>query len=364
MKIERWARLDAGLASAKLDAMQPAPLISVLLPVRNGAATIGRAIDGVGAQTLSDWEVIAVDDGSTDDTARLLAEAARRDERIRVLTQPAAGIVTALNTGWRAARGRFLARLDADDEVHPERFALQAEFLRAHPETGVVSSLVAYGGDRAANAGYAHHVDWLNTVVTPDELALNRFIESPVAHPSVMFRRELAERHGVYAEGGFPEDYELWLRWADAGVRMAKVPRELLVWHDSPTRASRTDPRYSPEAFYRVKAKYLARELGRILGRDRGGERAVWIWGAGRPTRKRAAALTEHGVTIAGYIDIDGKKTGKRVGGVPVIGPAELPAAGSIFVLGYVASRGARELIRTELKRRGWVEGRQFLMCA
>jgi hypothetical protein len=173
-----------------------------------------------------------------------------------------------------------------------------------------------------------------------------------------MFRHELVERHGGYRAGDFPEDYELWLRWLDAGVVMGKVPRELLVWHDSPGRLSRREFRYDPDAFFRVKAEYLARHLMRI------GRNEVWIWGAGRPTRKRAAHLARHGIRIAGYVDVDAKKTGKKVGGVPVVGPAELPAAGAIFVLGYVSSRGAREMIREELMKRGYEEGRNFLMCA
>ena len=70
-----------------------------------------------------------------------------------------------------------------------------------------------------------------------------------------MFRRELVARHGGYRAGDFPEDYELWLRWLDAGVRMAKVPRPLLTWHDSTGRLSRTDARYDPEAFFRLKAE-------------------------------------------------------------------------------------------------------------
>jgi hypothetical protein len=222
-----------------------------------------------------------------------------------------------------------------------------------------VGCLVDYAGDRGANAGYARHVDWLNSVVTPEQITLNRFVESPLAHPSVMFRRELVERFGGYRDGHFPEDYELWLRWLDAGVRMAKVPRALLAWHDPPGRLSRTDPRYDPEAFYRLKAAWLARQVGRVLG-----GRRVLVWGAGRPTRKRAAHLEAHGVAIAGYLDIDPKKTGRAVGGRPVLAPEELPPPGEAFVLGYVASRGARELIRGELARRGFGEGRDFLMGA
>lgn len=338
--------------------MAPMPAVSVLLPVRNAVATIARAVESIRRQTLPGWELVAVDDGSTDGTCEWLRAAAHAEPRLRVVEQPASGLVAALNAGLAVARGGFIARMDADDECHPERLATQAEYLAAHPAVGLVSCLVGYGGDRVANTGYALHVDWLNTLVTPEQIALNRFVESPFAHPSVMFRREVAERHGGYRDGDFPEDYELWLRWVEAGVAMAKVPRELLTWHDAPGRLSRTDPRYDPEAFFRVKAAYLARHLVRI------GRTDVWVWGAGRHTRKRAALLATHGVRLAGYIDVDAKKTGKRVGGVPVIGPEDLPSPGRIFVLGYVSKRGAREQTRGELTQRGYGEGRDFLMGA
>jgi glycosyltransferase involved in cell wall biosynthesis len=315
-------------------------------------------VTDVQAQTRSDWELLAVDDGSTDGTRDWLRAAAAGDARIRLIEQPARGLVAALNAGLDMARGAYIARMDADDACHPGRLAAQAAWLERNPAAGLVSCLVGFGGDRRGSAGYALHVDWINTLVAPAQIALNRFIESPFAHPSVMFRRELVARHGGYRAGDFPEDFELWLRWLDAGVVMGKVPRELLTWHDAPGRLSRTDPRYDPEAFFRVKAEYLAKHLLRL------GRAVVWIWGAGRPTRKRAAHLGPHGMRIGGYVDVDAKKTGRKVGGVPVIGPAELPVPGSIFVVGYVASRGARELIRGELTCRGYVEGRDFLMAA
>jgi len=345
--------------------MARVPAVTVVLPVRNGAATLERALVSVRAQTFHEWELVAVDDGSTDATAEILRRAAADDGRVRAIASPGRGLVPALNAGLTAARGAFIARLDADDEAHSERLALQHAHLLAHPEVGLVASLVGFGGDRAASAGYALHVDWLNALVTADQIALQRFIESPLAHPSVMFRRELIERHGGYRDGDFPEDYELWLRWLDAGVVMTKVPRELTVWHDSPGRLSRTAPRYSPEAFFRVKAEYLAREVGRILRKSRSGAvRPIWLWGAGRPTRKRAAHLAKHGIAFAGYIDVDIKKTGRSIAGRPVIAPTQLPSPEEIFVLVYVSSRGARELIRAELRSRGYVEGRDFLVGA
>lgn len=348
-----------------LASMSPSarPLVSVVLPVRNAGGTIGRAIASIRAQTLHAWELVAVDDGSTDGTGKQLAEIARSEPRLRVVSRPAEGLVPALNAGLAAAQAPLVARMDADDEAHPRRLEAQAAWLAeaAGRDLGLVGSLVAFGGDAAASAGYALHVEWINSLVTPEAIALNRFVESPLAHPSVMFRRELVARHGGYCAGDFPEDYELWLRWLDAGVRMAKVPEVLLTWHDGQARLSRTDMRYDPAAFYRTKARWLARELERI-----GAGREIWVWGAGRPTRKRAAELAAHGVRLAGYIDVDAKKTTPALGGSgpPVIGPAGLPEPGRCLVLGYVASRGARELIRAALRARGYAEGRDFLMCA
>jgi glycosyltransferase involved in cell wall biosynthesis len=341
------------------------PLVSVVLPVRNGAATIARAVTSIQIQAFSDWEMLVVDDGSSDGTREIVAEIARNDPRVRMLSPADAGsgIVAALNRGLAVARGEFVARMDADDQSLPGRLAAQVSFLRApeNHEVGLVSCRVAFGGDRMANAGYALHVDWINALLAAEQIALNRFVESPLAHPSVMFRHELVERHGGYRAGDFPEDYELWLRWLDAGVKMAKLSDELLCWNDSPTRLSRADARYNPEAFFRVKAEWIAREVKRKVG-----ARRVLIWGAGRPTRKRAAHLEAYGVRIAGYVDVDAKKTTAAIGGtgLPVLGYETLPPPAEAFVLVYVSSRGAREFIRTDLCARGFVEGRDFLMCA
>lgn len=341
------------------------PRISVLLPVFNAAPTLTRAVASIRAQTFSDWELLVIDDGSTDGTGEFLVKLAREEPRLRVITRAHEGLVAALNVGLAEARGALIARMDADDESHPERFAAQVAWLDAHAHgvsaVGVVGCLVEFGGERAERGGYALHVDWLNALTTPEQIALNRFVEAPLAHPSAMFRRELVARYGGYRAGDFPEDYELWLRWIDAGVRIAKVPRVLLTWHDAPSRLSRTDGRYAPEKFFRAKAEWIARELARVAG-----GRRIFVWGAGRHTRKRAAHLTAHGVSIAGYVDVDVKKTGRGIGGtgLPVIGAEALPEPGEIFVLSYVTTRGAREYNYAQLVARRYVEGQDFLMCA
>jgi glycosyltransferase involved in cell wall biosynthesis len=335
------------------------PRVSVALPVHNAASSLDPAIASMAGQTYSDWELIVIDDGSTDGSPDIARAWAQRDSRIRVVRRPHGGIVAALNAAAAMARGELIARMDADDVSLPRRLEAQVALLDADPTLGLVSCLVEYGGDRTAHAGYALHIDWLNEIRTPGQIALNRFVESPLAHPSVLFRTELLRMHGGYEEGPFPEDYALWLKWLDRGVRMAKVPEILLRWNDPPGRLSRTHPSYHPEAFFRTKARWIAAEFARA-----GAGRELWIWGAGRPTRKRAAWLEEHGLRIAGFIDVDAKKIGRIVGGCPVISPDDLPPPGPRMILGYVGSRGARELIRGALTQRNYLEGTDFLMCA
>ncbi|MCX8156680.1 MAG: glycosyltransferase [Verrucomicrobiae bacterium] len=335
------------------------PAVTVLLPVYNAAATLRTAIRSICAQTFSDWELLVVDDGSTDDSAVITQQLALNDRRIRLLRRPHEGLVAALEAGLQEARGRYIARMDADDICYPDRMEKQVEMLDWDSELGLVGGLVEYGGDAAAQRGYALHVEWMNSLSKPEDIYVNRFIESPFAHPSVMFRRNLIDRYDGYRAGPFPEDYELWLRWMDAGVAVAKVKHRVIIWNDSPHRLSRQDPRYTPEAFYTMKAFYLARAVKRLLQ-----GRALWIWGAGRVTRKRAAPLAQQGLNIAGHVDVDPAKCQPGRAAHVTILPHQLPPPEAAFVIGYVGNRGARPLIREALGQRGFVEGRDFLMAA
>jgi glycosyltransferase involved in cell wall biosynthesis len=336
------------------------PVVSVTMPCRDCADTVGRALDSVLGQSLREFEVVAVDDGSADETATVLAEYARRDARVRVVCAEHGGVAVAANRAMALARGRYIARMDADDEMLPDRLAAQAALLDERPDIGLAGCRIRFGGSRKRCAGYARYVDWTNTLLDHDAISLNRFVEFPVPNPSIMCRRSLVERHGPYRDGDFPEDYELLLRWLEAGVRMAKVDAELMVWNDPPTRLSRTHPRYRVDAFYRVKAKYLARWLARHNPRHP----EVHVLGSGRTTRKRADMLLDHGVRFAAYYDVDPRKIGNVVGGIEVRDRDTVPPPGEAFCLPYVASRGAREDIAEFLHSRGYVLGRDFVPVA
>jgi GT2 family glycosyltransferase len=330
------------------------------MPVRDAADTLDECLDSIEAQTLASWELIAVDDGSRDDSPGRLARRAARDTRVRWLCRPRVGLVAALNAGLRAARAPLVARMDADDRMHAERLAMQAGYLERHPSITLVACQVAAFPAGPLGAGMMEYLRWQNCCLSAADLRDEIYVESPVVHPSVMFRRERVRALGGFREGDFPEDYDLWLRLARAGEAMVKLPQVLLYWRQQARSFSRIDPRYRRAAFDRLRARYLATD-GRLTG-----GRPLALWGAGRRTRRRARALQRHGYCPAVWVDIDPKKIGNRVGGIPVVDPAWLETRAAAderpLVLGYVASHGAREQIAARLRCMGYLRGRDYLM--
>ncbi len=334
-----------------------APLVSVLIPVRDAAATLGECLDSVAAQTLARHEVLVVDDGSRDDTATLVRARRGEDRRIRLIRPGRVGLVAALNTGLDAARAHIVARLDGDDRIHPERLARQYEWLLRRPALGLVGSRVRLFPATAVGAGMREYRRWQNSCLSAARIADERYVESPFVHPSVTFRRDLVRDLGGYRHGDFPEDYELWLRMARAGVRMSKLARVLTDWRQHPGSLSRNDPRYSREAFDRLRARYLADD-SRLAG-----DRPLVFWGAGRRTRQRCRHLMALGHRPTAWIDIDPRKIGNRLQNVPVHAPEWLAARQPRpLVLGWVASHGARASIESWLTRHGYRRGHDYLM--
>lgn len=348
---------DAGSGAAPREAREPesaSPLISVLIPCYNTAATLDEALSSILGQTLKNLEVVAVDDGSSDGTLEMLNAWAEREARVRVLRREHEGLIPALNAGLAACRAPLIARMDADDRSHPERLALQADWLARRPDLAAVGCLVQGVPEGDVREGFRIYLEWLNSLVSPEEIARQIFVESPLAHPSVMIRREWLARAGGYQDHGWPEDYDLWLRLHLLGARFAKVPQALFDWREHPGRLTRTDSRYSVENFLRAKTHYLAG--GPLRGRE-----SVILWGAGQMGRRLSKLLLREGVPLSAFIDVDPSKIGARKRGLPVVAPKELPALWATsprpVVLVAVGARGARLLIRDQLAGMGLQEG-------
>jgi glycosyltransferase involved in cell wall biosynthesis len=334
------------------------PALSVILPCYNAAETLPEALDSLSAQSFTDFEVIAVDDGSEDETGEILARRTKRDARFKHISQAHAGVAAASNAGMLASVSPYIARMDADDRSLPLRFEKQLAYLKNNPQVAVVSSLVrALGGGE----GFGIYLEWVNSLVSDAEIRREIFVESPLPNPSVMFRREWLLRMGGYRDCDFPEDYDLYLRLYLAGAKFAKVPEVLLEWREHPRRLTHTDSRYSLESFLRAKAYYLA--LSPLQKRD-----AVFIWGAGMTGRRLAKQLTRRGVALAAFVDVNQSKIGGVLRGKPIIAPSALRTWWGRYqapaLLASVGSRAARLAIRQKMLDLGFVEEKDWWMAA
>lgn len=332
--------------------------VSIVLPFKNSSRTLGECINSILRQNLNHWELIAIDDHSTDSSFSIFEAYSKGDKRITILKNPGDGIVDSLNFGIKKARTQLIARMDADDIMHPQRLFLQVERLERKEELGLISCLVNHVpiGDHDTR-GYQKYVNWINKICSTHEISLNRFIESPFAHPSVMFRRELVSAYGGYRKGDFPEDYELWLRFLNKGVQMEKVNNYLLDWRDSKQRTSRTGSNYKLGSFQNVKSIYLKEWIDEMVPANK----SVHAWGAGKFAKQQIKYLNKIGISVDCSYDIDPKKIIK---GEKVFHINKIPKPEHCFIICLVGKDDTRGKITEFLSKKGYIIEKDFIFAA
>jgi len=332
------------------------PLVSILLPARDAAATLEQCLGSVRRQSEERWECVVVDDGSRDSTAVIARRFAALDGRFRLLALPRAGLVPALNAGLRRCRGAVVARMDADDLMHRQRIAEQLALLRERPELAAVGCHVRLFPRGLIGPGMREYEGWINGIDGPEALRRGGFVGCPVAHPTLAIRRERLREAG-YREVNWAEDYDLVLRLLEAGHEIGVLPRRRLLWRHGPDRLSRNAPAYAPQRFTECKAHFLARSF------LAGGERFI-LWGYGGTGRALCAALERNGKRPSHIIELHPGRLGNRIRGAPVLSPDELPRLPRAPLLVSVAGAGPRTEIRARLAELGFAEARDYLCCA
>ncbi|MCE1235667.1 MAG: glycosyltransferase [Hyphomicrobiales bacterium] len=210
------------------------PTVSVIFAVYNGSNYVAKALDSILSQTFSDFEIIIVDDGSTDDTYSIISS--YEDPRIKIFRQENRGLAASLNQAILLASGEFLARHDHDDISLPTRFEKQVAYLRSHPDCCLLGTRsTIWVGDEPTERGHDHPCD---DATLKFQLLFDNFF----VHGSVMIRRSALDDVGLYTTDPKrqpPEDYELWCRIA-RDHEVANLPEPLLIYREVPTSISRT----------------------------------------------------------------------------------------------------------------------------
>ncbi len=310
--------------------------ISVVMPVRNGGVFLRAAVDSILSQSYSEFEFIVVEGGSTDGTLSVLEECARADSRLRILREAGAGICAALDQGCAAARGRYIARMDADDISLPDRLARQRAYLESHPEVAVL------GGTAQLLNEHGVMEKWMRYPADPAELRERMMSVNAIVHPTVMLRKEVLEEVGGYRLRD-AEDYDLWLRISDQH-QVANLDEVLLQYRTHLDQAS----------FVRAWRTTLAAACARHAARVRRAGGADPIGSApltdlasalaiGFPKERAGAELAEAAVSQANYFLANGRTAEARemAGQFFRLIPKRLLSAKARHDLAYVQARAS-----------------------
>lgn len=238
------------------------PLVSIVLPVKNGAQYIGNAIDSLLAQTFSDFELIVIDDGSTDLTSQIVK--GYTDSRVSLVAQENQGVAKAANRGFALAKGKYITRHDHDDISLPTRLEKQIQFLESHAECGMVGSWAKiWVGNDPTERVHRHPT-------RPSEIAFALLFNAPFVNASCLFRREVLEWSGGYTEDEQrmpPEDYEFFSR-ISSKFELANIPEYLMIYREVPNSESsviRSDQLLKKEQYISHLALFSAENLTRTI---------------------------------------------------------------------------------------------------
>jgi hypothetical protein len=234
------------------------PRVSVVLSVHNGAADLPKAVDSILTQTFRDFELIAINNGSTDGTAAVLD--GLRDPRVRIIHQNDMGLAAALNRGIGLAVGRYVARQDHDDWAKPTRLEKQVAFLEANPDCALVGTRAEiWVGDEKTERVHDHPTG--NAA-----LQFELLFDNPFVHSSTMLRKSALDAVGDYSTDRSrqpPEDYELWSRLARR-YEVANLPERLTIYREVPRSLSRVGPSPFQEKLVLISSENLAHAAGDI----------------------------------------------------------------------------------------------------
>lgn len=260
--------------------------VSIIMPVRNAANWLGETLMSIQKQTLEDWELIAIDDHSTDDSIGAIRSIG--DPRIKVVSNEGQGIIAALQTGLRLAQGSFVTRMDADDLMPPNKLETLVGLLINTKERTIATGLVSYFSETTVSEGYRKYETWLNSLCQNANHYDHIYRECIVASPNWMVSRRFIQEDQIFEALEYPEDYDMVFRWHQKGYRIVSSDEVTHLWREHPERTSRNSETYDQASFFQLKMNWF-REI-------EGLDQSIAVFGAGpkgKEVVQNLAAFTE-----------------------------------------------------------------------
>lgn len=285
-----------------------APLVSILTPFKNVSSYIEECLDSIIRQTYKHWELLIIDDNSTDDSYAKVKSYAKRDMRIKLFKNDGNGIIEALQLAFKESQGQYITRMDSDDIMTKDKLDIMVNQLETYGKKHVALGLVKYFSATGISDGYAKYEAWLNRLTKAGDNYSEIYKECVIASPCWMLHREDLLACNAFYPNRYPEDYDLTFRFYEHKFKCIPSNKLLHYWRDYSTRTSRTHEHYAQNYFLDIKLHYF-------LKLDYCPSRPLTIWGAGFKGKSIAKSLVKKGILFYWICDND-KKIGKDIYGV------------------------------------------------
>lgn len=281
------------------------PFVSILTPFKNTAHYLSECIESIQNQTYSNWELIIVDDSSTDKSFELVNNYAKNDPRIKLFKNSGSGIIEALQFAFKHSKGDYITRMDSDDIMNPNKLEIMLKNLQTHGKHHVAVGLVKYFSSVGINDGYAKYEVWLNNLTKKGANYSEIYKECVIPSPCWMIHRDDLITCDAFNPNDYPEDYDLTFRFYKHCFKCIPCDTVLHLWRDYSSRTSRTHKHYAANHFIDLKLRYF-------LELHYDSSRPLAIWGAGTKGKVIAKFLIDKNIPFEWICD-NPKKIGKHI---------------------------------------------------
>ena len=285
--------------------MNPNPAISILMPVKNTAPFLTECLESVIKQTETDFELIAIDDHSTDESHSILNEYSIRDKRVKVFKNTGSGIIAALRLAYLKSSGNYISRMDSDDVMSLDKLAVLKSNLIDFGIGHIALGKVKYFSATPLGSGFKKYESWLNSLIEKGTNFEGIYKECVIPSPCWMVYREDLEKCQAFYPNVYPEDYDLAFRFYKEGLKPIACSQTLHYWRDYSTRTSRTHVHYADHTFLAIKMHYFLKLEFDI-------SKNLVLWGAGDKGKKAAKLLIAQNIKFTWICD-NPKKIGKYI---------------------------------------------------
>lgn len=265
------------------------PLISILMPVKNTAPFLEECLNSICQQTEQYWELLTVNDHSTDTSNLILDAFSKKDTRIKVFQNDGKGIIDALRLAYHQSEGKLITRMDADDKMEAQKLAVLKKQLLTYGQGYLATGLVQYFSAMTLGMGYQKYQTWLNQLTKTGQNFSEIYKECVIPSPCWMVFRSDLECCQAFQPDRYPEDYDLCFRFYKNNLKIIPNNQVLHQWRDHPNRSSRNDEHYADNRFLDLKLDYF-------LQLDYNENRPLSLWGAGKKGKIIAKNLLAHNI--------------------------------------------------------------------